>query len=175
MDDIRLASITTEDVAEYRTARLRALQEDPDAFTEVYEDAAAQPPAFWEERVAANAEHADSTTHLAWRDGSIVGMVSGVYLDGGEVPDLVAMWVAPEARRRGLAEKLVYRVGEWARATGAKALELWVVTGNDAAITLYERCGFVVKAEHRASPNDPCRNEVRMRLDLVRSGRPRRG
>ena len=167
MDDIRLAPITTDDVGAYREARLRALREDPDAFSVNFAEAAAQPLSFWEERVAFNAEHAESTTHMAWRNGAVVGLVSGVYFDGAEIPDLVSMWVAPEARRLGLGEKLVDRIRDWAQATGADALELWVVTGNQGAISLYERCGFEIKAEHRASPNDPCRNEVRMRLDIV--------
>lgn len=160
------APIAADDVDAYRRARLRALQEDSDAFTERYADAVAWPDSRWVERVAENANHAASSTHVAWQDGEIVGMATGVVRHDAEAPELVAMWVAPEVRGRGVGARLVRHVQAWAKSRGADALELWVVTGNDRAIALYQRCGFVVKDDHRADPDDPCRNEVRMRLSI---------
>ena len=166
MTEIRVASITVDDVDAYRTARLRALREDADAFTMRHDEAAAWPRSFWIERIAENAAHERSSTHLAWHGDEIVGMATGVIPNAGATPELVAMWVAPEVRGEGVGAALVRRIRDWAVAGGADALELWVVTGNHHAIALYDRCGFTVKDDHRAQPDDPCRNEVRMQLAL---------
>jgi ribosomal protein S18 acetylase RimI-like enzyme len=53
------------------------------------------------------------------------------------------MWVEPRVRRRGLGGALVEAVCGWAADKGAGAIELEVRTGNVAALSFYERCGFV--------------------------------
>jgi len=163
LTDIRYAPITIDDVEAYRLTRLRALKEDASAFSARFEDWSSWPMEVWVERVRENADHDRSPTHLAWSNGEIVGMATGVLADPTGTPELVGMWVAPEARGRGVGVELVRRVGEWASSVSPLALELWVMTGNNHAIALYERCGFDTKPDHRAAPDDPCRNEVRMR------------
>ena len=56
---------------------------------------------------------------------------------------LNAMWVAPEARRRGAARALCDACAAWAAEHGFRALNLAVVIGNDAAQRAYEAAGFV--------------------------------
>ena len=56
---------------------------------------------------------------------------------------LNAMWVAPEARRRGAARALCDACVGWAAEHGFRALNLAVVIGNDAAQRAYEAAGFV--------------------------------
>lgn len=163
--EIRYAPITTSDVTAYRTARLRALREDSTAFVERFEDASAWPLQRWTDRVLDNEKHDQTTTHLAWLDDRVVGMATGVLSTTAGAPELVGMWVAPEARGRGVGAELVRRIAAWATEASSLALELWVITGNDHAISLYQRCGFRIKHDHRAPPDDPCRDEVRMRLD----------
>lgn len=52
------------------------------------------------------------------------------------------MGVAPEARRRGLGDRLMKAVLERARERGAREAWLEVLTTNARAIPLYERLGF---------------------------------
>ncbi len=52
------------------------------------------------------------------------------------------MWVAPEARRRGIGQALIERIVEW---SAGRPLSLRVMDGNQAAITAYERHGFVLQ------------------------------
>jgi ribosomal protein S18 acetylase RimI-like enzyme len=82
--------------------------------------------------------------HLALveeQDGTIVAFALA-RLKGprhGYVSDL---YVAPEARRRGVAASLVRGVAEGLQAKGAEVLELEVQPGNTLARTAYERWGF---------------------------------
>jgi GNAT superfamily N-acetyltransferase len=57
----------------------------------------------------------------------------------GHIADLV---VAPEARGRGVGERLIAASEEWARAQGYSLLTLNVFLENTHARTLYERTGF---------------------------------
>jgi ribosomal-protein-alanine N-acetyltransferase len=50
--------------------------------------------------------------------------------------------VAPEARRRGLARRLLRQVLETAVHQGARAAHLEVRAGNEAARALYRSMGF---------------------------------
>lgn len=56
---------------------------------------------------------------------------------------LYQMWVAPAHRGRGIGRELLDAVIEWARAAGARAVELGVTCGNTPASRLYARAGFV--------------------------------
>jgi GNAT superfamily N-acetyltransferase len=76
------------------------------------------------------------------------------------------MWVAPGARRSGAGAELVRRVIDWASDSGYRRVELWVTRGNDAAEMLYLRSGFTVTGDVKPLPSDPCKNEIRMRLEL---------
>ena len=65
------------------------------------------------------------------------------YNSESEVPLLVGMFVAGNARRAGVGVALVEAISCWAQACGARRLTLWVTVRNDPAFALYQRCGFV--------------------------------
>jgi ribosomal protein S18 acetylase RimI-like enzyme len=71
-----------------------------------------------------------------------MGMASGVPGDDG-VPELRSVWVSPEARGQGLGDRLIGAVEAWARRSGATELRLAVIDGNEPAVALYRRHGFV--------------------------------
>jgi ribosomal protein S18 acetylase RimI-like enzyme len=54
------------------------------------------------------------------------------------------LYVAPEARRHGVARALLAHVAEDARSAGAHRLSLQTETANTHAIELYARNGFDV-------------------------------
>ena len=93
----------------------------------------------------------DARFLLAERDGRVVGVLLACQArenDGaGEpVPGLLHIsYVAthPEFWGRGIASQLLAGIASKARAMHNDALQLWVVTNNDRARALYERCGFV--------------------------------
>ena len=54
-----------------------------------------------------------------------------------------AVFVAPDLRGKGLAVKLVYYALARLREHGAEEVSLKVDEGNEAAISLYRKCGFI--------------------------------
>jgi GNAT superfamily N-acetyltransferase len=120
-----------------RAIRLRALADAPAAFSTTYEQAAARPRAEWESQLERMA------TFVATADGADVGLVRGIQHDQlANAGYLISMWVAPEARRQGVASALIGTVVQWARAQGWNRLVLEVGETNAPAIALYARAGF---------------------------------
>lgn len=122
----------------WRDVRLAALREAPYAFGSSVEEWPAGGEARWRGRL----ELAGSYNLVAVLDDEPVGIASGVPGDHGGC-ELRSVWVSPLARGNGLGGKLIAEVEGWARETGATVLRLSVLAGNDAAIELYRRSGFV--------------------------------
>ncbi len=145
-----------------RAIRLRALAEAPDAFATTLAASEGRPPEVWEDQVLA-------LPTFVWREGSAdLGMVRGARADGDAATGyLISLWVAPEARGRGVGGALVGEVVAWARAAGLRRLVLDVGEHNAAARRLYERADFVATGITGALP--PPRTHVReleMALEL---------
>jgi putative acetyltransferase len=86
---------------------------------------------------------------VAEHDGAVVGSVG---LKPGPRPgaaELVKLYVAPSARRRGLGGRLVATAEAEARANGAESLLLFTDTRFTDAHRLYERQGFVRRPGRR--------------------------
>lgn len=56
---------------------------------------------------------------------------------------MIAMWVDPRFRRRGVGDLLVKHVLDFARDSGREQVFLWVTAVNTTAERLYARNGFV--------------------------------
>jgi ribosomal protein S18 acetylase RimI-like enzyme len=52
------------------------------------------------------------------------------------------------------------------QTSGVRTVFLWVLDGNDTAIRLYKRVGFVSTNHRQPLSADPERSEERMQLDL---------
>ena len=148
------------DWRECRALRLRALEDAPDAFASTLERELAFPDRVWRRRLLTGYQA------LAFEGDALLGTATGIpdrqERRGREV---VAMWVAPEARGRGVGRALIGSLIEWARAASAPALSLWVADGNEAARRLYESCGFTETGERGSMRADL--SEQRMRLQLT--------
>jgi GNAT superfamily N-acetyltransferase len=132
------------EAAVFRTLRLRALADAPDAFAHTHDEIAAKPDAYWEE-MTRSVTDPDRHAMFVAEDGSgPLGMAFGlVDREHAGVAHLGGMWIAPEARGRGAGRALGDAVLAWALARGFGEAVLWVTEGNKAAIALYERMGFV--------------------------------
>jgi GNAT superfamily N-acetyltransferase len=97
-------------------------------------------------------------------------------LAGASVPEqdgevhLVSMWVDPIHRGRGISDKLVDQVIDWARSMSARRVLLVCTEGNLHAETLYFRHGFRRTAASSKRVSDGL-TEFEMALELSASGR----
>ncbi len=67
----------------------------------------------------------------------------GVAAHDGRWLGVFAMETVPEARRRGIATRIIEEMGRWGRRVGAEFMWLQVEPGNHGAITLYRKLGLV--------------------------------
>lgn len=156
---IVLNVLGADDWQVWRELRIRALEEAPYAFESKLRDwqGDGDREARWRDRLA-NVP----LNLVAQLDGRPSGMVSATAPDEDRCVDLISMWVAPFARGRGVGDALVAGVIDWSREHGMRRIALDVTAGNDRAIALYSRHGFVLAAEPPACAG--C--EYRMSLTL---------
>jgi GNAT superfamily N-acetyltransferase len=162
--DVTIRRITTDDGELLAYLRLSALADAPDAFSSTHTDASRQSAEDWTELARRRSAGNRQTTFFAYLGDAPVGIVGGFVQDGSRRADLVSMWVAPAARRRGVARALIRAVVDWARQAGHDELQLWVTEIITGARALYEASGFVATADvDRLRPDSPL-TERRMRL-----------
>jgi len=73
--------------------------------------------------------------------GGLLG--GGVAVRDGAWVGVFAMKTLPEARRRGVATRVLEEIARWSEVTGAERMWLQVVGTNSAARALYRRAGLV--------------------------------
>lgn len=146
--------------------RLAALADAPAAFGSTFTEEVGRPASAWDGDAAARATGFETANFFAEEDGRVLGMVGAFRpADAVDAVELVSMWVHPDGRGRGLGERLVGAVVDWADAAGAAKVTLWVMRGNDPAIALYTRTGFVSLGP-TTHVGHPCDGELRMTLEL---------
>ena len=139
MDRLTLRRVEPGEWERVRSIRLRALADSPDAFGTTLAEDTARPLREWRARL----ESPGSATFIATADGRDAGIAFGRSYDEVEgAAGLFGMWVAPEARRTGVAGALVAAVVSWARTEGYARLLLDVADTNLPAVRFYESRGF---------------------------------
>jgi ribosomal protein S18 acetylase RimI-like enzyme len=127
------------DATLYRSLRLRALREHPDAFTSSHEQDRHQPLEAAAQRLA---EH---PFWGAWHHAELYGFVG---LERELRPrnrhraTVMGMYVAPEMAGQGVGRALLQALVAHARANGVESLVLTVTEGNERAQRLYASAGF---------------------------------
>ena len=127
------------DATLYRSLRLRALREHPDAFTSSYEQERDQPVEAAAQRLAAHPFWG------AYRHAELYGFVGlerELRPKGRHKATVMGMYVAPEAGGQGVGRSLLDALIAHARINGVESLVLTVTDGNERATRLYEAAGF---------------------------------
>lgn len=155
-----------------RDIRLRALRDSPGAFSSTLERELAYSDDLWASRASLASAGDKAATFVAESGAqSWLGLVTILGVDheaasGSGAAELVSMWIAPEARRQGLGEKLVQAALHFALDSGAPAVELSVTRGNEAASRLYLRLGFSETNATSLPVDHACSDELRLRIPL---------
>lgn len=160
---VQIKKIGAGEWALVRDVRLAALQDAPINFWATYEDEVQRPDGWWRDRFIG-----EGAWFVALDGPDPVGIAAAVgdHDLGRAMKQLISMWVAPAARRRGVGRALVEAVVAWAREEGLSALQLEVTETNDAAARLYESCGFAFTGRTQPHPREADLMEREMRLKL---------
>lgn len=138
--DVVLRRLTAGDADAFRALRVDGARRHPREFRFDPEDEAAIP------RGQTLARLTSDVVVGAFDGGRLVGIGGLAGFAGRKVAHkrlLWGMYVAPEARGRGVARAIVDWLVERARGEGARTVLLTVADGNALARGLYERSGFV--------------------------------
>lgn len=128
---------------DYRDLRLRALADSPDAFGSTLGRELQFTDLEWVERLAVGSKSDRDLPLVAELGGKLAGLAWARIEDAERgSATIYQMWVAPEARRRGIGLALLEAAIKWARTAGVVRLQLRVTCGNSSAQRLYARAGF---------------------------------
>ncbi|MCI0997056.1 GNAT family N-acetyltransferase [Pseudomonas corrugata] len=132
------------DAPAYRELMLQAYGLHPQAFTSSVSERATMPMNWWESRLTNRLD----VVLGAFVDGELAGIV-GLSLEARQKArhkaTLFGMYVVDTHRHQGLGQQLLEAaLDEARRHTFLRLMQLTVTAGNDPALKLYQRCGFVL-------------------------------
>ena len=164
---LRVRTLGAHEWPLYRALRLRALSDAPAAFGSTLAEEETRCDEDWAWRLNLGATSGRDRPLVAEMAGVEVGLAwAKVDAADPSCVNLFQVWVAPVARRHGAAALLLDAALDWARARRARAMQLGVVCGNDAARRLYERAGFREVGQPGPQRPGSDRMEQMMRLAL---------
>ena len=144
-NSVIVRAATELDVEAFRTLRLEALRNHPEAYSADYDEQVNRTHEQWAARLRSG------NTFVACagdEDGiPLVGMAGIFREDKPKTQHKGTIWgvyVRPVWRGQGLAQKLVQSCVDWATAQHLRYVMLAVVTTNFAAVNSYKKCGFTI-------------------------------
>ena len=144
--DVRIRRFTAREWPAYRALRLRSLADAPNAFGSSLALEESWAHELWMARLMAaevSGRDCPLVAESTAADGAMLGLLwAKCDADDAGIVNLFQMWVAPEARGRGVAAALLDEAVTWARSIQARIVQLGVVRSNAPAIQLYVRKGF---------------------------------
>lgn len=150
-ENFKIRRIRENEWRELRDLRLRALKTDHLPFGSTYEETKLRPETFWQELAQKGAAGEKTVVFVACFP-EMLGMVRGD-LESDNKFHVYSMWVAPEARGKGVAEALLAELENWILASGGTEAELFVADKAEAARHLYARLGYVDNGKRETSPH----------------------
>ena len=154
---VEITTLPEASWAELRALRLRALQEEPHAFAQSYEEARAAPDELWQERLR-EAVAGTSWLVCARRNGQLVGMVGAFQSDEDRAQHQATVfgtYVEAAVRGAGIGQRLLAALLAQLVATGAvRGVHLTVNAQQSAAVRLYQAAGFRIVGESSVTLGD---------------------
>ncbi|CRN03563.1 ribosomal-protein-alanine N-acetyltransferase [Pseudomonas sp. 34 E 7] len=138
-----IRSLDADDAQAYRALMLEAYDTYPQAFTSSVAERAAMPLSWWEKRLDSPLDRL-----LGAFEGDQLAGIVGLAFEPREKArhkvTLFGMYVTQAYQQRGLGRQLVEAaLVEARRHPRLKLIQLTVTAGNEAALALYQRCGFI--------------------------------
>ena len=155
--DVAVGQVDEDHWELWRDLRYQVLRSDPDAFGSTLEREQAFTEEDWRQRVGGG------RSFVAWLGDRPVGM-GGFFAETPGSCWIVAMWVEPGARGRGIGRLVLESV--LAAVPADADVHLWVADGNPAR-ELYAKAGFVDSGE--VAPLRPGSSITKSRMTLTGS------
>ncbi|MEZ5660646.1 MAG: hypothetical protein R3E83_19710 [Burkholderiaceae bacterium] len=104
---VEIVKIQAADWSQYRSVRLDALRESPDAFGSTFDEEASNPDSWWRQRLV-NCDAGQDRPLFAMAGGDVVGLAWGkLDVDAAEkIGQVYQMWVRGNARGLGIGRLL---------------------------------------------------------------------
>ena len=155
MDEITVRPAAASEWSRLKTLRLEMLADTPSAYVETLSEAEARSDVEWMAR-AERSTHTHAVSMIAEDELGrwVGGMVCYRDPERFEMAWLVAVYVQPGSRGRGVSDQLLDAVESWARDR-ADLLHLHVTEDNECARRFYTRRGYVATGEWEPNTHDP--------------------
>ncbi|NIE96237.1 GNAT family N-acetyltransferase [Acinetobacter sp. Tr-809] len=138
-DELVVRLITEEDWKILKTVRLESLLDSPDVFAVNYATAEKYSESEWRDRASQNFQN---QYILAIKGNRAIGII-GATQNAVHEFNVIAMWVNPMFRGRGIADLLISAIKNLAISKGHSRIVLSVSPRNERAVCLYARHDFV--------------------------------
>ncbi len=141
---LEIVTLPVDAWQQYRALRLRALKEDPEAFSSSYADALALPEERWKARLRDALQSERSWLYFARMGGRLAGMIGAFVEESApETATIVSVYVPAEERGKGISRELMEcMLKELSANRALKAVTLTVNKAQLPAVALYKKFGF---------------------------------
>jgi len=166
LDAVEFKVLLPDDWRLWREVRLQALAEAPHAFTSTlaYWQGEGDQEQQWRARLAIPG----SRNLIAYLGEHAAGMASGVPAsDDPDGIELRSLWVSPGARGKGVGDRFLDDIEQWAAGLGLRTMRLSVMPSNHAAMRLYRRHGFNDTREQGDPTPDGTSRKIVMEKPIV--------
>jgi len=141
---ITVRKFEVAEVSAYRSLRLSALEESPDAFGSTLGAEQLRTAEEWASRLQVGCDSGLDLPLIGQVGTTVAGLAWGkVDRSDSTIVHLYQMWVAPEFRGRGVARLLLRTIVAWAASLQARSVHLGVTCEASPAMHLYVSEGFV--------------------------------
>ncbi len=155
-NSIEIVRLTLDRWQEYKAIRLRSLKEEPHAFGKPYDIAVNEPDEVYMQQTTEGYAGETNWKYFAEEGDKLVGMIVGSMLRNEEnVAGIFSVYVAPEARGKGVSKKLFGTLlNELKTKPQIKKIKLTVNKNQIPAVRLYKSFGFQVVGEENVQMGD---------------------
>lgn len=150
MNNVEVHVLSADGWEIYKSVRLAALQDSPDAFSARLDNESALSDYEWKTRLAPGEHKCRVLPLVALVNGSYEGLAFGVLHTPDDSSAFVyQMWVSKASRGLGIGHQLLQSIIVWACDLKLETLKLTVSSSNAKGISFYQSAGFsfVVKDE----------------------------
>lgn len=169
MDEVKVVTLNFSDWQQYRDLRLRALKEEPHAYGSTYDDNAGRPDEFWMERLKEAALEKTQWLVFAKLNNKLVGMAGAFAEKEIDNAHIIAVYVAPEARGKGISKLLMKDlITKIKRNISVKKITVDVNPEQLAAYNLYKNSGFAEIKQYKMILGDGKEHQI-IQLQMVLS------